>query len=37
MSHKWLALIANISLIVAIACAFAILLDIFVRGYRLKH
>ena len=36
MSHKWLTIIANISLIAAFISAVAILLDIFVRGYRQK-
>ena len=36
MSHGWLTIIANISLIAAFASAFAILFDIFVRGYRQK-
>ena len=33
---NWLTIIADISLIVAFASAFAILFDIFVRGYRQK-
>ena len=33
MSHEWLTIIANISLIAAFISAVAILLDIFVRGY----
>jgi hypothetical protein len=36
MSHEWLTIIANISLIAAFISAVAILLDIFVRGYRQK-
>ena len=37
MPHsQWLTIIADISLIAAFASAIAILLDIFVRGYRQK-
>lgn len=35
-ASQWLTIIANISLITAIASAIAILFDIFIRGYRQK-